>query len=301
MAVVATIGFFDGVHSGHRQILSSLVKAARSRGASSLVVTFWPHPRTILQQDAREFRLLTNISEKVDMIRRAGVDDVKVLTFSKEFSRMNTEQFIRDVLIGKFSVTTLLVGYDNRMGSDLLSPDETASIASSLSLEVLRCPSFEKDGVTVSSSVIRRAIAQGRMKEASSLLGYNYSISGVVVSGNRLGRTIGFPTANMQLYDPLRQLPECGVYGVKVKVLGKEYGGMTNIGVRPTVSDKSLLTIETNIFDFDEDIYGLDISVEFIDRVRDERHFPSVAALSEQLAGDREFIRREILGRRIHK
>ena len=286
--VVAT-GFFDGVHLGHRLVLKQLTAAAAERGLPSAVVTFWPHPRTVLQDDARDLRLLTTLDEKKRLFREAGVDRVEVIPFTRAFSKMSTEAYLRDILAGQLGAKTLLLGYDNRMGHDAGTPDEIAALAQRVGLEVIRTDRFDlTDELTVSSSKIRRAIEAGDISLANRMLGYPYNMLGVVIAGNRLGRKMGFPTANLQLYEPLKLIPGNGVYYVEVEVLGEHFHGMCNIGVRPTVGTGGAKTIETNIFDFDEDIYGLDLHLTFLEKIRDERRFDSIEALSAQLARDRE-------------
>ena len=286
--VVAT-GFFDGVHLGHRLVLKQLTAAAAERGLPSAVVTFWPHPRTVLQDDARDLRLLTTLDEKKRLFREAGVDRVEVIPFTRAFSKMSTEAYLRDILAGQLGAKTLLLGYDNRMGHDAGTPDEIAALAQRVGLEVIRTDRFDlTDELTVSSSKIRRAIEAGDIPFAERMLGYPYSLLGVVIAGNRLGRKMGFPTANLQLYEPLKLIPGNGVYHVAVEVLGEHFHGMCNIGVRPTVGSGGAKTIETNIFDFDEDIYGLDLQLTFLEKIRDEQRFDSIEALSAQLARDRE-------------
>ncbi len=285
MAVVST-GFFDGVHSGHRLVIGTLVEEARSRSEESVVVTFWPHPRNVLQDEARNLRLLSSLDEKKLMLKALGVDRIEVLPFTKEFASMTGEQYLKEVLVGRFGATAAIFGYDNRIGSDHKTFSDLLPISSSLGLDIIPC----KELGSISSTVIRKALAEGRVRDASDMLGYRYGLHGVVVSGNRLGRTIGFPTANMQLYEPLKLIPAVGVYAVEVETLGKKYLGMSNIGVRPTVGTGNALTVETNIFDFDEDIYGLDITIRFIRRIREEKRFPSLAELKAQLLEDKHLI-----------
>ena len=286
--VVAT-GFFDGVHLGHRLVISQLVKAAKARGEESLVVTFWPHPRNVLQLEARTFRLLSSLQEKKRILGELGVDRIEVVPFTKEFGALTTREYLREYVIGKFGGTAIVLGYDNRMGSDSISPQEVASVAESLGLEVIRTDMVEGlPGTAVSSTRIRNLISSGNVSDAAAMLGYDYSLYGVVVAGNRLGRTIGFPTANMQLYEPLKLIPGNGVYAVRVHTLGREWNGMCNIGNRPTVGIGNACTVETNIFGFDEDIYGLDIKVSFIRKIRDEIRFGSLEALRDQLQKDRQ-------------
>ena len=326
--MIATTGFFDGVHSGHRLVIDRLVSAARERGDKSLVVTFWPHPRAVLQDGARELRLLTTLEEKKSLLLGLGVDRVEVLDFSRRFASLTAEQYLRDVLQARFGVTTLLMGYDNRLGSDRLTAAALETVAQGLGMELIvagmrpsgtdilepsspTTPPIASDGplplmwprvatgsgmsapegLPVSSTRIRKALEIGDIAAANQMLGYGYALEGVVVAGNRLGRTIGFPTANMKLYEPLKLIPARGVYAVQVSVLGQTYRGMTNIGLRPTVGG-TVPTIETNILDFSEDIYGLPLRITFLRRIRNEVQFPSLEALKAQLVLDRETCRK---------
>ena len=285
--VVAT-GFFDGVHTGHRLVIEQLVQAAAVRGDESMVVTFWPHPRNVLQKEARSLRLLTSLAEKREMLLSLGVDRVEVMPFTKEFSAMTTEEYLR-MLMADCGAKVLLVGYDNRMGSDADDADKVARTAENLGLEVIRTDMVPaQQGYAVSSTKIREKLEAGDVQAAADMLGYEYSLHGVVVAGNRLGRTIGFPTANMQMYEPLKLVPGNGVYFVKVDTVGRSLFGMCNIGCRPTVGQGNARTIETNIFGFDEDIYGLDVKVTFVRKIRDEVKFESLDALRRQLEQDRD-------------
>ena len=285
--VVAT-GFFDGVHVGHRLVIQQLVEAAAVRGDESMVVTFWPHPRNVLQKEARSLRLLTTLAEKNEILRSLGVDKVEVLNFTKDFSSLTMEDYLR-LLMDRYGAKTILLGYDNKMGSDASGADEVARTAEGLGLEVISTDAVPSEyGYAVSSTKIRERLEAGDVKEASGMLGYDYHIHGVVVAGNRLGRTIGFPTANMQLYEPLKLIPGNGVYFVKVHTLDRDLYGMCNIGCRPTVGEGNARTIETNIFGFDEDIYGLDIELTFMDKIRDEIKFDSLESLKQQLEQDRD-------------
>ena len=321
--MIATTGFFDGVHLGHRLVIERLVSLARERGDESLVVTFWPHPRAVLQDGARELRLLNSLEEKKGLLRNLGVDRVEVLDFTRSFASLTAEQYLREILRDRFGVTTLLMGYDNRLGSDRLTAASLKPIASSIGIELIelepfgqgkrpetvdrvdpsqsklwappsymaegghRFPDVHPDQTPMSSTKIRKALEKGDVSLATEMLGYGYALKGVVVAGNRLGRTIGFPTANMKLYEPLKLVPGRGVYVVEAEVLGRKYRGMTNIGLRPTVGG-SFTTIETHILDFDEDIYGLPIRIKFKKRIRDEIKFESLDALRQQLALDRQ-------------
>ena len=288
MAVAAT-GFFDGVHLGHRQVLDQLCAVACSRGEESVIVTFWPHPRSVLQQDADRLRLLSTLQEKRERCLSYGVDRFEVLPFSRAFSGLSAEAFVRDYLVTRFGVTALILGYDHRLGHDRFdSPEQMAEVVARCGVEPVRVPAFAIGDGAVSSTRIRNALVAGNVTGAEAMLGYRYGLCGVVVAGNRLGRTIGFPTANMQLYEPLKQLPANGVYAVWADVLGARYKGVCNIGTRPTVGMGGARTIETHILDFDEDIYGLDLRIEFCDRLRDERRFDSLEVLGRQLALDRQ-------------
>ncbi len=305
MAVVAT-GFFDGVHLGHRSVVRQLVSAARERGTDSVIVTFRPHPRAVLQQDAAELRLLTSFSEKRELLLSLGVDRVEVIQFNREFASLTAEQYIRDSLLGRFGCTSMVFGYDNRVGSDGADAAAVQDIASRLGMELIPCGALGD----ISSTKIRAALSAGEVEAASEMLGYDYFLNGAVVSGNRIGRTLGFPTANMQLYEPLKLIPANGVYLVRVEFpesgddvlpssalpgdispeggcLRKARYGMCNIGSRPTVNLGSSITVETNIFDFDEDIYGLPLRISFLRRLRAETRFSSVEALRDQLVRDR--------------
>ena len=284
--VVAT-GFFDGVHTGHRHVITQLIEAAAARGDESMVVTFWPHPRNVLQKEARSLRLLTTLAEKKQMLLDMGVDRVEVLDFTRDFSRMTTEEYLL-MLKERFGAKTVLIGYDNRMGCDAKDADQVAQTAAQLGLETLRTQMVpSQHGYAVSSTKIRQKLEEGDVQAASAMLGYDYSLLGVVVAGNRIGRTIGFPTANMQLYEPLKLVPGNGVYFVRVSTLGQEWYGMCNVGCRPTVGQGNTRTIETHILGFDEDIYGLDIKVTFLRKIRDEIKFASLTDLKKQLELDK--------------
>ena len=285
--VVAT-GFFDGVHVGHRLVIKQLVEAAAVRGDESMVMTFWPHPRNVLQKEARTLRLLTTLQEKKQMLMDLGVDHVEVLRFTKDFSTMTTEDYLR-MLMDEYGARTVLLGYDNRIGCDAKDSDQVARIAESLGLEVIRTDMVPSEqGYAVSSTKIRQRLEAGDVQGAAAMLGYEYPLHGVVVAGNRIGRTLGFPTANMQLYEPLKLVPGNGAYFVRVDTVGRWFYGMCNIGHRPTVGSGNARTIETNIFGFDEDIYGLDIKVTFLRKIRDEVRFASLEELKNQLENDRD-------------
>ena len=306
MAIVTT-GFFDGVHLGHRHVLETLVSCARERGQEAVVVTFWPHPRTVLQQDARDFRILTSLEEKRGLLLSAGVDRVEVLPFTRSFASLTAAEYLK-LLQDRFGATLVVMGYDNRIGSDRKTAEELMGSLSGSGAKTAEfapeafifpvssaktaefAPGAPVSPEPVSSTRIRKALGEGRIELANAMLGYSYQLYGVVVAGNRLGRTIGFPTANMQLYEPLKLVPSNGVYAVEAEVLGVTYRGMCNIGTRPTVGG-TVRTIETHILDFDEDIYGLPLRLRFLRRIRDERRFPSLEELRQQLEEDRQICR----------
>lgn len=277
MAVVAT-GFFDGVHLGHREVIKTLVSSARKKGEEALVVTFDAHPRTVLQQDAGRLRLLTTPQERERLLLSLGVDRVETIPFSKQFASMDAESYIRNVLMDKFKATSIILGYDNRLGSDMLGVKEIGNLCAGLGLTMEEiAPYVMPDGTTVSSTRIRNSLSGGMVDYANDMLGYKYMLTGVVVSGKQIGRTIGFPTANTLPSAPLKLVPERGVYLTEVDVLGGHFYGMTNIGD----------VVETNIFDFDESIYGLELTLRFISRIRDMRTMSGLDDLKSQLSADK--------------
>lgn len=277
MAVVAT-GFFDGVHLGHREVIKTLVSSARKKGEEALVVTFDAHPRTVLQQDAGRLRLLTTPQERERLLLSLGVDRVETIPFSKQFASMDAESYIRNVLMDKFNATSIILGYDNRLGSDMLGVKEIGNLCAELGLKMEEvAPYVMPDGTTVSSTRIRNSLSGGMVDYANDMLGYRYMLTGVVVSGKQIGRTIGFPTANTLPSAPLKLVPERGVYLTEVDVLGGHFYGMTNIGD----------IVETNIFDFDESIYGLELTLRFVSRIRDMRTMSGLDDLKSQLSADK--------------
>ena len=288
MAVVAT-GFFDGVHLGHRQVIQALVSCARERGEEAIAVTFAQHPRTVLGQDAHALRLLNSPEEKEALLRALGVDRVETLPFDKEFARLGACEYIRDVLVARFGATALVLGYDNRLGSDCLTPDRIKPLAEFFGLEVIIVPpalrskgaaladaTYGNDPDAISSTKIREALEGGDVETARAMLGYWYGLRGVVVGGKHLGREIGYPTANLQLCDPMKLIPRRGVYLTEIEVLGERHWGMTN------VDD----VLETYIFDFKGDVYGTELVVRFRHYLREMRALDTLEALHTQLAAD---------------
>ncbi len=298
--VVAATGFFDGVHKGHTKVLSLLCEIAAQEGKKSAVITFWPHPRNVLQQQAYSLRLLTSIEEKKALVKGLGVNKFITIPFCKEFSRNTTKEFLKDYLKDKYNVSTLIIGYDHRFGHDKVSHQQMIEMAREIGIKIIKVSEFIQDDNVISSTKIRNLLQEGNIEKANSFLGYRYGLKGVVVSGQKVGRTIGFPTANMKLYEPLKMIPADGVYSVFVEVLGKVYVGICNIGTRPTVGESNERTIETHILNFSEDIYGLDIKIEFVDRIRQEQKFPSMEALKGQLQKDKDYAQ-NLLGDKLVK
>lgn len=289
--VVAATGFFDGVHKGHRVVIDKICALAAAQGDASAVITLWPHPRTVLQQDAAKFRLLNSLEEKVALLKSYGINEVYTLPFDKEFASQTTDQYFREYLIKRFNVRTLVVGYDHRVGNDInQTQEQMMEIARGLGINPVRVNEYSEieSGLVISSTKIREMLQSGEIDTANTMLGYRYGLEGVVVEGMKIGRGIGFPTANMRLYEPLKVLPADGVYAVWIETSGKVYRGITNIGRRPTVGINNERTIETHILDFDEDIYGLSIKLEFVAKMRDEVAFSSLEELKGQLHKDRE-------------
>ena len=258
-------------------------------GQEAIVITFTQHPRMVLGQDADSLRLLNSPEEKRALLLAAGVDKVEYVEFTPQFAALTTAQYLQ-LLKTSYGASAVVIGYDNRIGSDLLTPEATAAVARTIGLApiVADCSSSP-----ISSTKIRTALMEGRIGEANAMLGYRYPLSGTIVHGNKIGRTLGYPTANMSVSDPLKQIPGNGVYLVKVRLGGEEHWGMTNIGMRPTVGG-SALTVETHILDFAQEIYGQEMGIEFVARLRAEQHFGSLDELKKNLAAD-ETRCREIL------
>lgn len=290
--VVAATGFFDGVHCGHRAVLETLRETAKQLGEESAVITFWPHPRNVLQQDAGTLRLLNTLEEKKKLINQMGIDRFYVVPFSKAFSKLDTETFLKEYLIDKYNANTLIIGYDHRLGnSSTQTPEELMAVAEKVGISTKLVNEVLCKERAVSSTKIRNLLLQGKVVPANEMLGYQYSLYGVVVLGTMIGRKLGFPTANMQLYEPLKLVPGNGVYTVKVYVNDEEYWGVCNIGNRPTIGKNNATTIETHILGFDEDIYGLDIRIKFVNRIRDEQKFESLEELKRQIGFDKDYVR----------
>ncbi|MFT3740683.1 MAG: bifunctional riboflavin kinase/FAD synthetase [Breznakibacter sp.] len=290
---VVTIGMFDGLHKGHRLLLQQTVDNAGRIGGESVVITFWPHPRLVLGKDNGSMRFLTSLEERTLMFSRQGIDHLVILPFTKELAALTARQFIQQILISQIGMVHLVVGFDHRFGSDghLQSPNYE-NYSHEYGFGVTRVDAVMANGVKASSSTIRQLLGQGRIEAANVLLGYPYTVTGRVVGGQRLGRTIGYPTANIEVGETAKLIPLDGVYACRVRVLGRKFNGMLNIGYRPTVSKQlDFRTIEVHLLDFTDDIYSEEVSVEFVARVRNEMQFQGVEALKAQLMRDEKTIR----------
>ena len=294
---VITIGMFDGVHTGHRELLGQLTAKAKSVGGESVVITFWPHPRMVLKQDADKLRFLTSPEERTKLFSQLGIDHLVLIPFSLELANLTAEEFIQQILLGQLNIHHLMVGYNHRFGKGRQhSFEEYQAFANKYNFNISLVEAVLTDGMQTSSTDIRNHLLAGQMQEANKILGYQYTVSGRVVGGQQLGRRIGYPTANIEVEEPYKLIPPDGVYAVKVRVEGKEYGGMLNIGFRPTVSHNiDHRSLEVHIFDFNHDIYSEEVELEFIQRVRDEQKFANVDDLIAQLKKDEETIRAIVL------
>ena len=287
--VMATIGFFDGVHLGHRFLIDEVKAAAAQRGLPSAVITFPTHPRSVLQQ-AYQPRLLNSFADKLRLLATTGVDYCIVLDFTEALSQLSAEAFLR-ILATQWRVKGLVIGYDHRFGHDRRDGfEQYVEYGQRWGIEILKAAAFDAGHTAVSSSEIRRLVQEGTVERAAQLLTYAYHISGRIVSGYKVGRTLGFPTANIQPDDPMQLLPGIGVYADWVEVAGQRYKGMLYIGSRPTLDNGTQLSIEVHILHFSGDIYNDPIRVSFAHFVRGDEKFDSLEALKAQLMRDREVV-----------
>ena len=288
---VATIGFFDGVHRGHRFLINNVVKEAASRGLLSTVVTFDRHPRQVLGSDFQP-RLLSTNEEKMLLLSKTGVERCVMLPFSEQMAQMTACDFMKKILRDRLGVQVLIIGYDNRFGHNRSEGfDDYVRYGREMGIEVMSAQSFLLHGINVSSSVIRSFLQEGEIEMAENCLGYPYFFTGKVVKGFRVGHELGFPTANIEQDNMLKMIPSPGVYAVKVRIEGtvELKHAMMNIGTRPTFNGTQQ-TLEVHILNFNDDIYGKMISVAFVHKLRNERQFPSKEALSEQLVKDAQMV-----------
>jgi riboflavin kinase / FMN adenylyltransferase len=289
---VITIGTFDGVHLGHRKVIDRLKEIASSVGGETVVFTFYPHPRMVVSANESNLRLLSTFTEKAHQLELSGIDHLVVFPFTIDFAELTYDEFIKEILIDKLHLHTLVVGHDHRLGKNREGTFENiVSLSKKLSFSVEKIETYLFDEVDVSSTKIRNALQMGDVDVANGFLGYIYSLHGTVIEGSKLGRSIGFPTANIQSSDPYKLIPAEGVYAVTVLVKGEHYKGMLNIGFRPTLHlNADNRTIEVHIFGFEGDIYHEEITIFFEKRTRSEHKFVDIEALKVQLAIDRKEI-----------
>ncbi|OSZ78098.1 riboflavin biosynthesis protein RibF [Chitinophagaceae bacterium IBVUCB1] len=289
---VITIGTFDGVHLGHLTILQQVVAQAKASAGESIVLTFEPHPRKLLFPQ-QPIHIITPLQEKIKLLTDAGIDHVFVVPFTKEFAALSAEAYIKDFLVKHLHPKGIVIGYDHQFGHD-----RAGNIALLQSFEqeagytVFEIPAKQIEDAAISSTKIRHALAAGQVTDAAQMLGRHYCLKGRVIEGAKLGRQLGYPTANIQPTDAEQIIPNNGVYVIKVVVEGKICDGMMNIGIRPTVSNELSLHIEAHLFGFNSDIYKQEVEIQFVQRLRDEQRFPSLDALKEQLNKDAENAKR---------
>ena len=286
---VVTIGVFDGVHRGHHRILSRLVQRARENNGESVVVTLWPHPRLVLKKDAGKLKLLNTLDEKKILLEQNHIDHLVIIPFNEQTSNMSACAFIESILVKKIGVSKLLIGHDHHFGKGRQGGfDDLKACSLQYNFQVERLDAEKKSGLKISSTIIRDALLEGRLQEANENLGYDYFLKGHVTGGHRIGKKIGFPTANIEVRDAYKLIPRDGVYAIRATVEGRWHTGMLNIGYRPTVdSHGHQKSIEAHLFDFKEDIYDQTIMVHFVRRIRDEQKFAGVDELVEQLKKDK--------------
>ncbi len=288
--LVVSVGSFDGLHRGHRLVLSRLTKIAKEKNAASLVLTFEPHPRLVLDDASDKIKLLSNIQEKKILFEKIGIDYLLIYPFTKEFAATNAKDFVVDFLYKKLGMKSLVLGFDHffgekRSGNRFL----LESLAKEYAFDYHCVEELNEGGEKISSTKIRKAIMQGEMEIASRYLGHPYIIYGKVISGYQRGRTLGFPTANLEIPNAHKLLPPDGVYAVNVLFNNKWMGGMMNLGVKPTFSEKKEKTMEIHIFDLDKKIYGETLTIALFNKIREEKAFSSVEELKNQLQKDKEY------------
>jgi riboflavin kinase/FMN adenylyltransferase len=284
---VVTIGAFDGVHIGHKKILNRLTELSNLVNGESVLITFWPHPRFVLKKDSEPIGLLNTLEEKIHLLDTFNIDHLLILNFNEEFSKLTADAFIEDILIKGIGTKYLVLGYDHRFGNNREGCIDYLNLHKvRFGIESIEIPKQEIESLTISSTLIRKAILNGDSITANQNLGYPYLLRGFVIEGNKLGRTIGFPTANIFIEDQDKLIPKNGVYAVHIYLEGERYKGMLNIGVRPTINNDKRRTIEVHIFDFNKDIYGKTLRLELNVFMREEAKFDGLDALIEQLKKD---------------
>ncbi len=293
-STVITIGTFDGVHIGHRKILERLSKSANELGLKSAVLTFFPHPRMVLQKDT-DIRLLNTIDEKAQILDRSGLDFLIVHPFTHNFSRLSATEFVRDLLVNKLKSKKIIIGYDHRFGRNRnANITDLVAFGNTFDFEVEEISAQEIDDVSVSSTKIRKALEEGDILTANAYLGYQYMLTGTIKRGKGIGRQLNFPTANLHIEESYKLIPKTGSYVVQCMIGERKVYGMMNIGFNPTISENGKSpnerkeSIEVHFFDFDEDLYEQKLQIDILERLRDEQKFDSVEALKEQLAKDKQ-------------
>lgn len=285
---IVTIGTFDGVHLGHQKIISRLVELKKKQGGETLLFTFDPHPRKVLFPEQKDLKLITTTAEKCMLLEQFGIDNVLVFPFTRDFSQMQATDYVSQILAAALQTRTLVIGYDHRFGSNREGNIETLKqLSGTYHFAVEEIPAQEINQLNVSSTRIRKALEEGDIATANDFLGYRFFITGKVVKGKQLGRTIGYPTANIDIGNDDKIIPRIGVYAVNVDINGETYKGMLNIGYNPTTDTDHAIKIEVNIFDFDKDIYGSNIKVEFVKWIRNEEKFANLEELKQALANDK--------------
>jgi riboflavin kinase/FMN adenylyltransferase len=284
---ILTLGTFDGVHVGHQKIIQKLIQNASDYNCESLILTFFPHPRMVLQEGS-DIKLLNTIDEKTVLLKKMGLDNLIIHPFDKEFSRLTAEEFVKTILVDALHIQKIIIGYDHRFGRNRLANiDDLILYGKQYNFEVEQISAQEIDSVSISSTKIRNAILDGNIALANEYLGYKYVIKGMVINGNQLGRTIGFPTANLKIEENYKLIPKNGVYIVKSTINQKTVFGVMNIGTNPTVNGENL-SIEVHFFDFDADLYNSKIEISVLERIRDEQKFDSIELLKNQIQEDKE-------------
>ena len=285
---IVTIGTFDGVHLGHQAVFKQMVDKARQIGGETVVITFFPHPRIVISPNDNRLRLITSQEDKIEHLRRSNIDNLIIINFTKEFSHTSSEDFIKDYVVRYIQPAILVIGYDHHFGSNRSGDFDTLSkLGMEFHFAVEKINEQDIEDITISSTKIRSALQQGDIKLANKLLGYSYSTSGIVTHGDSIGRTLGFPTANISIKPEYQLIEKTGVYATIAKVDGKDYPSMTYIGRRPSISNGLPTSTETYIMDFDGDLYGKEIRVTFVDRVRDEMTFDNLERLKSQIQEDK--------------
>lgn len=294
---VVTIGTFDGVHIGHQKIISRLLEVSRQIQGETVILTFFPHPRMILHPEDHEIKLISTMSEKAEQMEKLGIDHLIITPFTRDFSNLSPQDYIRNILVDKIGTKQIIIGYDHRFGKDREGGmEELQRFSKDLDFEIEEIPEQDINDVAVSSTKIRTAILSGDVRTAHDFLGYSFHLSGKVIKGDQLGRTLGFPTANLFIEETYKLIPADGIYAVRVKIESRErtVNGMAYIGHRPTLNGMTR-NIEVNIFDFNTDIYGVRLRIDFLQFIRGDEKFNSLDELKAQLAKDETAVRNILL------